>query len=121
MDMLLELTEIELIAAIDIDGRTIAYTLIDEDYGYWQGWTEISGPVLRERTRMARMDGRQWDRVIRTLTNPREKKAQEANKNLLGSDMFISALILLADRLVNQEDIEMWADRLANDVAQLTD
>ena len=33
MDMLPELTEIELIAAMDIDGRTIAYTLIDEDYG----------------------------------------------------------------------------------------
>jgi len=93
MDMLLELTEIELIAAMDIDGRTIAYTLIDEDYGYWQGWTEISGPVLRERTRMARMDGRQWDRVIRTPINSREKKAQEANKNLLGSDMFISACL----------------------------
>jgi len=30
-------------------------------------------------------------------------------------------LVCLADRLVNQEDIEMWADRLANDVAQLTD
>ena len=30
-------------------------------------------------------------------------------------------LIGLADKLVNQEDIEIWADRLANDVAQITD
>jgi len=35
----------------------------------------------------------QWDRVIRTPQDPKERASQEANKSILNSDMFRGACV----------------------------